>query len=60
MAKIKKRSDYNREKTDLDLNQAINKEIKNQILSMFYLVSPSFQVAFCFAIQCSPKSESES
>ena len=33
---------------------------KTMILSMFYLVSPSFQVAFCFAIQCSPKSESES
>ena len=34
MAKIKKRSDYNREKTDLDLNQVINKETKNQILSI--------------------------
>ncbi|RZP06298.1 MAG: hypothetical protein EVA42_03905 [Flavobacteriales bacterium] len=48
MGKIKKRSDYNREKTDLDLNQTINKEIKNQILSISkkIVTSPSIKKHF--------------
>ena len=32
---------------------------KTMILSMFYLVSPSFQVAFCFAIQCSDRIQTQ-
>ena len=56
MAKIKKRSDYNREKTNLDLNQAINKEIKNQILSISkkIVTSPSIKKYFSpeFRVLC--------